>query len=202
MTRTHSRTIPAPTAEDRGAGGPGRAARRPEADGRSRARGLSIFELLISLTICAMLLTAVATTFHASSAVIRHNDEFFRASQAARVTMTQILSEVRQCDDVDVLADRLEIGRASNDGVNGADIRYRYDAANKRIMFCPNAIDPVQQEYLLCANVRSVTFAADRKPNEGGIWYTTRVTVELTIEVGQNQVTLTGSAAPRRAAAD
>ncbi len=56
-------------------------------------KGLSLAEVMISLAISAMLLTAVAAAFTASSEAIEQNDQFFRASQAARVSMNQILTE-------------------------------------------------------------------------------------------------------------
>src|SRR5687768_67366 len=62
--------------------------------------GLSIVEVMISLTIAAMLLTAVAAAFTASSDVIDHNDQFFRACQAARVSMNQMLTQIRRADVV------------------------------------------------------------------------------------------------------
>ncbi|HEX2973414.1 MAG TPA: prepilin-type N-terminal cleavage/methylation domain-containing protein, partial [Tepidisphaeraceae bacterium] len=46
-------------------------------------RGLSLVEVMISLVICSLLLTAVATAFRASTMAIEDNDQFFRASQAA-----------------------------------------------------------------------------------------------------------------------
>src|ERR1041384_6192160 len=65
-------------------------------------RGLSIVEVLISLAITSVLLTAVSAAFTASSEAVENNDEFFRATQAARVSMTQILTEVRRAKSVNV----------------------------------------------------------------------------------------------------
>src|SRR5438067_5158959 len=70
--------------------------------GGRRARGMSLPEVLISLTITAMLLSAVAAAYAASSAAISVNDRFYRASQAARVSMAQILNMVRRCDSCQV----------------------------------------------------------------------------------------------------
>ena len=58
--------------------------------------GLSLVEILISLAISASLLTAIAAAFSASASVIEKNDEVFRATQAARVTMLHLLTEIRQ----------------------------------------------------------------------------------------------------------
>ena len=56
-----------------------------------RRRGMSIVEVLISLAIVAMLLTAVAAAFSSSAQIIETNDQFFRASQAARVSLTRMM---------------------------------------------------------------------------------------------------------------
>ena len=55
---------------------------------------------MISLAITTMLLTAIAAAFHSSSQIIKENDEFFRATQAGRVCLNQILTEVRRSDAI------------------------------------------------------------------------------------------------------
>src|SRR5438874_12215404 len=62
-----------------------------------RRHGLSLVEALIALAITAMLLTSVAASFHASTAAIEMNDQFYRAQQGARVSMNQILDQVSRC---------------------------------------------------------------------------------------------------------
>ena len=164
-----------------------------------RRRGLSIFEVMISLAIVAMLLSAVATAFSASSAVIEANDEFFRASQAARVTMNQLLAEVRRSDNIDVFTDRLNVGQPEKaDGTPGNDVRFRYDSATKRLLFCPDVNAVPLKEYTLSSNVTACKFTADMKAGATPT-YPVRVAIELDVVVGNNQVRLTGSAAPRRA---
>ena len=80
--------------------------------GQRRNRGLSLIEALISLAIAAMLLTAVAAAYAAASDAIKANDQFFRASQAARVTVNQITKEVRTCQSGVVDATSLELTTA------------------------------------------------------------------------------------------
>jgi len=69
------------------------ASRRPR-------RGLSIVEVMISLTITSFLLVAVAAAYNASASAVEMNDRFFRATQAGRVTMNQLLTEIRRADFV------------------------------------------------------------------------------------------------------
>ena len=60
-------------------------------------RGLGLVELVVSLAIAAMLLTAVAAAYSATTTAIEMNDQFFRCSQAARVSINQIMAVVRRC---------------------------------------------------------------------------------------------------------
>src|SRR5689334_4299813 len=69
---------------------------------RARIAGMGLIEIMIALTICAVLLVACATAFTASASAINNNDAFMRCSQAGRVTLNQILAEIRNCADLDM----------------------------------------------------------------------------------------------------
>jgi hypothetical protein len=157
-----------------------------------RRRGVGIVEVLISLAISAMLLTAITAAFAASAAVIQANDEFFRASQSARVSMTQILTEVRRAYAVSVQPGRIDLITSGEH-----DRSYSYDSANRRLLLITNDIttDP---DYTLASNVTAATFTSDTEQDMNGITRVVRVSVVLVVKVGDNQVRLSGSAAPRR----
>src|SRR5690606_20135108 len=74
----------------------------PRASRPRRNQGLSLVELLISLAISVMLLTAVAAAFHSTTTAVEVNDRFFRASQTARIAATQMSAAVRQSDSCQV----------------------------------------------------------------------------------------------------
>src|SRR3982750_3423487 len=80
---------------------------------RYRARGLSLIEALISLAIIASLLTAVGMAYNAAADAIQINDQFFRASQAARVSVNYIMAEVRKCQSGIVGDTTLELTTAT-----------------------------------------------------------------------------------------
>ena len=152
-------------------------------------RGLSLAEVMISLAISAMLLTAVAAAFTASSDAIEQNDEFFRASQAARVSMNQILTEIRRADPVDAVnSTAIDLAMVGHDG-NPRD--YIYDAATKKLKLDTHTAGKPQ--YNLASNCSSAAFAYDII---GGKVY--RVSVTIVVQVGKNTIRLTGSAAPRK----
>lgn len=160
-------------------------------------RGLSLAEVMISLAISAMLLTAVAAAFSASSDAIEVNDQFFRASQAARVSMTQILTEIRRANAVQVpgtLTGQKSLSMMTHDN---KDRTYSYDTAAQKLKLITNDVltDP---DYTLASNCTSTTFDFDTFTDAGGIKHCSRVAVTIVVKVDKNTIRLTGSAAPRK----
>src|ERR1700722_13662064 len=76
--------------------------RRRTRSTRFRRHGLSLVEAMISLVLTSMLLTAVAAAFSSASQAVEMNDNHFRCTQAARVSMDQLLAEIRNCDSMDM----------------------------------------------------------------------------------------------------
>jgi type II secretory pathway pseudopilin PulG len=169
-------------------------AHRPSPRRHRRAtarRGLGLVEMLISLSITSALLVAVAMATAASAKVVTENDAFLRARQNARVTLNLMLSDCRrgQPDPSSITATELRVLTAEN-----VDRSYRYDAANQRILLINNDV-PGDPGHAVARDVTSATFTAI---SSGTPAATSRVTVNLTITVGNNEVHLTGSAAPRQ----
>ena len=161
-----------------------------------RALAFSIVEVLISLTITSLLLTAVSAAFSASSAVIQNNDEFFRASQAARVALAQMLSEIRRANAVTAAPDTHQISLITADL---QDITYRYQTGATGALKLITNDSTTDPDYTLARNVSSCSFTSDTIVGEGGVSHVARVSITLAIEVGDNLIRLSGSAAPRRA---
>jgi type II secretory pathway pseudopilin PulG len=163
------------------------------------ARGLSLVEVMFSLVIAAGLLTAAAVAFNASSDVIQANDQFSRGTQAARVSLHQILTHVRR-GSVNTTWDsqtlRL-ITEKEDDGSGEQDLTFKYVPASKQLKLITNGVvsDP---DYVLANNVSAMTFAAEIGQDHTLAPCVVRVTVHITVSVGGNSVTLSGSAAPRR----
>jgi hypothetical protein len=148
---------------------------------------------MISLAISAMLLTAVAAAFTASSDAIQINDEFFRASQAARVSMNQILTEIRRSNAVEETASNT-LKMITHDN---KDRTYFYDAANRKLKLITNDVttDP---DYTLTSNCPQASFEFDTYIDSLGVKHIIRVSVTIVVQVGNNQIRLSGSAAPRK----
>ena len=166
---------------------------------RHRPRALSLVEVMFSLTITAALLTAAAVAFNASSDVVQANDQFSRATQGARISLHQILTHVRR-GSVNTTWDpntlRL-ITERNDDGSGEDDVTYKYLPATKQLMLVTND-DLTDPDYVLASNVSAMQFAAEIGQDHTLAPCVIRVTVYITVTVGGNSVTLSGSAAPRR----
>lgn len=149
---------------------------------RTRGRGLGLVELIVSLTVAAMLLTAVGAAYSITTTAIEMNDQFFRASQAARVSINQIMSEVRRCQSGVVDDPSLELTTQT-----GEKRVYTYDSENDQLTM--TLLDqPLSPTYVLARNVNSCSFYTDGDT----------IAMRVSVMIGPNQVTLSGSAMPRR----
>jgi Tfp pilus assembly protein PilW len=147
----------------------------------ARRRGLSLVEALISLTITATLLTAVAVAYKGANDAVRLNDQFFRASQAARVSVNQVMSEVRKCQSGVVDKPYLELITAT-----GQTRSYVYDADTKTLAMTIDGPTPTTVK--MASNVSACEFETDGQT----------ISMTVMVQVGNNLITLNGSAIPRR----
>jgi hypothetical protein len=95
-------------------------------------------------------------------------------------------------------AQRLDVITARNDDGSGEDsLSYKFDAANKQLVLVTNDVltDP---DYVLAQNVTGLTFdyKVEKDSQPGRLHHP--VSISIAVKVGDNTVTLTGSAAPRR----
>jgi hypothetical protein len=140
-----------------------------------------VAECLITLAITASLLTAVGVAYSASSDAVKNNDEFFRASQAARVSVNQIVAEVRKCRSGVVDDTTLELTTA-----NGDVKTYALNSDTHKLTMTIDGVTPVTTN--MASNIKDVNFTTDGKT----------IALMVTVKVGNNAVTLSGSAIPRR----
>jgi prepilin-type N-terminal cleavage/methylation domain-containing protein len=155
----------------------------PRRASRAARAGLSLVEVLIALSITAMLLTAVAAAFSASAKAIEVNDQFFRATQAARVSVNRVVSDLRRCDHGRVYGTNvLEITSTT-----GSTHSYTFDAVNQRLTLT-QGIAPDITVSQLASNVESCSFYTDNSS----------VGMNIIVTVGNNKIALSGSAIPRR----
>jgi type II secretory pathway pseudopilin PulG len=183
---------------------------------RPGRRGLSLSEVMISLAITTMLLTAIAAAFHSSSQIITENDEFFRATQAARVALNQMLTEVRRADEVvaedtivpgtpaftvsKISSNLLPVSRPLAAHMSQEYMRYySYDPASKKLLlYFQDPTGKLSSPYPLASNVQQSPFAWDEAKSSDNRQIASRVAISLEVAVGNNRIRLSGSAVPRR----
>jgi prepilin-type N-terminal cleavage/methylation domain-containing protein len=175
------------------AGAPGR--RRGAA---RRRRGLSLVEVMFALAITATLLTAAAVAFNVSSDLVQDNDRFFRATQSARISMHQILTQVRRGSVSRTWdATTLRLVTAADAAGNDEDLTYKFVTADKQIVLITND-NPSDSNYVLANDVTDLKFDVEEGEDYTKAPCVVRVTVYITVKVGRDMITLSGSAAPRR----
>ena len=156
----------------------------PASTRTARSRGLSLPEVLITVAICAMLMTAVSSAFVATSQAVEENARFFRAAQTARVTLTQLMSEARKCRSGVVDSTSFEMVTAM-----GETREYNYDAAKRQLTMTPHAGLPPWSTYVVARDVESAAFASSNGS----------VSLTLTVASGRSRVTFTSAATLRKA---
>jgi len=173
---------------------------------RTRRRGLTIMEMMVSLSITGMLLTGLATAFVTSADAVSANEQFFRATQAARVTLNQVLVECRR-------ADALQCSSSGTydyfDVIRPVEVletdevfrRYKFDALTKQLTLTIHYADgTTSPAYVMVRNVEAAEFGPPQTGvDDNNATVVQRLPVVLTVKVGKNVVTLHGAAGPRRA---
>jgi prepilin-type N-terminal cleavage/methylation domain-containing protein len=164
---------------------------------RRAPRGLSIVEMLISLVIAAALLTAAAIAFSASAKAIEQNDQVMRATQAARVTMLHLLSEIRNGTvDENSTADEMRL-ISGTEGIIPDDRTYRF--ADGKLMLLTNS-DETDPDYVLARNVVTTDsrFEYEITKDANNTDLVSRVAVTIVVKINGNEMRLTGTASPRQ----
>lgn len=166
---------------------------------RGRRLGLSLPEVLISLTITALLLTAAAAAFSASADAVQANDEFFRATQAARVSMRHILGKVRvNAVDETWSPTQIRVMHPADAAVDpGDEFAFRYVPETGQLLLVTESILD-DRDYVLASNISGMRFSVELGQDYNKAPCVAKVSVEMTVSVGNNLVRLSGSATPRR----
>jgi len=175
---------------------------------RSARLAMSLPEVLISLAITALLLTAVASAFSASSSAIEINDRFFRASQAARISLAQMCYIIRRSDTcaiqgwngVSASATGTQLHMTYLDAVTGAlqDVSFKFDATTNQLQLLNNATSVT---YTLAHNISSVSFTADMvadPQSQNGTKTASNITIDITPSINNQTIHIRGSSQPRR----
>ena len=180
---------------------------RTENSTHRRRRGLSIAEAMISLAISSMLLVGVAGAYSASADAVDGNDRFFRATQAGRVTMNQVLTEIRRADKITTAPtyDSIIFDRSPDARMNAEEQsrEFKYDAVARTITLTiyfkkADGTTYTKGPYVMCRNVDSAKFGPPEKNK--ALTVELRVPVSLVVKLGSNVVRFADTSSPRRLA--
>jgi type II secretory pathway pseudopilin PulG len=154
---------------------------------------------LISLAICSTLLVAVATAYVGASHAITNNDDFTRATQSARVILAQFEEQVRTgTPNSNYIADSNgNITSFQLTTASGAYRTYTYNASTKQLVLYTNATS-TGTAYVVARNVTACSLTAVKGTDANGLSCVTQAALTITVTVGTNSITLSGSAAPRK----
>ncbi len=159
---------------------------------RKTKGGFTIIEMLISLAILALLMSAVATAFYASAVNYRENEDIFRAVHTARQVLYRITMELRTATAVkhDDPANECSMVTAE-----GSDITYRYNSGDNTLYLITND-DATDADYVFCDNVTAMTFV--RTFDTGDPTVVKNVQINMTVAAGNVSQTVATAAVVRR----
>lgn len=146
--------------------------------------GFTLIEVMMSLVILAVLMTAVAFAFDASVTNYQANKGIYQTVNTGRQTLLRITNDLRSAQAVALIGgddpDNTQVSLVTNTGNN---ITYRYDSTDNTLYYVDNATGT---PYTLCDNVTSATF--DRTEEQidlggtiGMIWLVRDVRIVLTV---------------------
>ena len=158
-------------------------------NGYSHKQGFTLVEVLISLAISALLLTAIAAAFNASVMNYQENRDLYNGVNRARQALARMTTQLRTGYNIDPSAPASECNFWT---AAGQDLSYEFRSADKTLYLITNSDN---NEYVLCQDVQSTTFA--RVPTDDGLDCKS-VRISLTIQVGDLQHNLAAAAVIRR----
>jgi prepilin-type N-terminal cleavage/methylation domain-containing protein len=181
---------------------------------RQNKSGFTIIEVMMSLVILAILMTAVAFAFDASVTNYQANRGIYETVNRARQALLRITNDLRIVENVALSTDEpnTQISFAvdrNDDGDcldNNEDVTYRFDSSDGTL-YCDD--NNAGASYVLCKNVTAATFnrtehEIERDTNNDGAVETitavrdVRIVLTLTDDAGDVTQTLAAATLVRR----
>ncbi len=177
---------------------------------RQNKSGFTMVEVLISLTILATLMTAVAFAFDAAVNNYQTNKGIYETVNTSRQALLRVTNDLRTADDLRLSTEEANtqvsfIKDTTGDGTYDKDVTYRFDSVTNRLYYDDNVS---VNSYVLCENVTAATFnrtdhQIDRANGIGGvdtIWAVRDVRIVLTVtdETGDISQTLAAATLIRK----
>ncbi|MCD6377589.1 MAG: prepilin-type N-terminal cleavage/methylation domain-containing protein [Planctomycetes bacterium] len=161
--------------------------------------GFTVIEVLLALTILAILLSAVALAMQGGLKCFDESEQIAQLIQTSQVVLNRMMSEVRTAQAVDTDTQRISIIPPENDeGITNIE----YELVDG-VLYYRQTINGEQTSQELIssddvAKVISFTVSRETAIGEDDLIYTRSVTATLKLQAGDNQFAITASACPRR----
>ena len=149
--------------------------------------GFTVVELLLSLAILAMLLTAIAVAFDATADNYTTNANMARAMNTARQSLLRITSQLRTAVAVATGEANSQCSFVTSDNQN---ITYQFNSTDNKLYLVTND-DTTDADYVLCENVTAMTFDRSTVPDSNPV-EVRNVQISMTVtvdDVSQNVAT-------------
>lgn len=156
-----------------------------------RVKGFTLIEVLIAISVTALLLTAVAAALFASAESYSVNEDVFNATNPARLALLRITADIRSAQAVAVSEASTQCSLVTS---AGSDITYSYDSSNDILYLITND-DTTDKNYVLCRNITDVTFS--RTTVEGDSTAIKDVKISITSTSGSCTETISSAAVLR-----
>lgn len=163
------------------------------------APGFSLVEVLLAVTLVALLLLSVAAALHASFGSYRENEKISAATQAGRSALGRMTRDIRNAEAVDLDSGSVTILPPA-EGDWPDQIRYQLSDGT---LYYVRAVGGTETEHVLLGGDGRVTvraFELDHQtgPDSEGIDSVKTVTLRLVLSVDGQEHTVSASVSPRR----
>ncbi len=164
----------------------------------AHARAFTLVEVLLSIAITAMLLTALGAAVHTSVQGYTENEKISNMTQSGRTVLARIVRDIRTCDAVDANSTLITIIPADANGPQ--QVQYEYTGG---LLYYRRTVNSVTTSSVLLGsgnNVSISSFTISR--TTGADWKNLScikdISLKLVLNVGGQTMTVTASASPRR----
>jgi prepilin-type N-terminal cleavage/methylation domain-containing protein len=187
---------------------------------RPQRRGLGLPEMLISLTIAALLLTATAFALDSSCQAYKINQEQSSLIQCDRLTLNRITTMVRRTNahqpHTTAIAQSFAAGNVVSDigidmiDANNLPLTFTYDSTNQRLLAISGGITHVLADGVTSFVVTMEPMRSAESIRTGGAWdllkratflvsvHTNSKTAQGSETTNQQTITLSASVMPRQ----
>ncbi|MCD4831791.1 MAG: type II secretion system GspH family protein [Anaerohalosphaeraceae bacterium] len=142
--------------------------------------GFTLVELMLSITIAAFLLTAVAFALRASSDNYQANRDISRTINTAMQALSRITTELRTANAVEISEPNSQCSFQTSQGQN---ITYLFDSSQQKLYLVTND-DTTDDDYILCENVTQAEFTRETAFDDSMTEYVQSVQISISITIG------------------